>query len=110
MPIYDIAGLKVKMDRCGGRIERQGVAYLAKDQSESQHIDIEILVDDQRIQNAVNEHPELNSDDWEYMISTRRLSGTRAFFCTPPALWLTAWLMPFLRIPAWANPPTHSFG
>lgn len=69
MPIYDIAGLKVKMDRCGGRIERQGVAYLAENQSENQHIDIEILVDDQRIQNAVNEHPELNSDDWEYMIT-----------------------------------------
>lgn len=69
MPIYDIAGLKVKINHCGGRTERQGVAYLAENQDESQHIDIDISVDDNRVKEAMAEHPELNQDDWEYMIT-----------------------------------------
>lgn len=69
MPIYDIAGLKVKINNCGGRTEKQGKAYLSPNQDENQHIDIDINVTEERIKTAVLEHPELNSDDWEYMLT-----------------------------------------
>lgn len=69
MPIYDIAGLKVKIENCGGRTLRQAKPYLAKDQSDSQHIDITVNVDEERVARAVKEHPELSEPDWDYMIS-----------------------------------------
>lgn len=69
MPIYDIAGLKIKMNNCGGRTKKQGKAYLATDQNANGHIDIDIDVSEQRINASVQKHPELNRDDWEYMLT-----------------------------------------
>lgn len=69
MPIYDIAGLKVKMVDPKGRTKAQARPYLAQDQSDEQHIDIVIDVDESRVQRAMKEHPELIQDDWEYMLT-----------------------------------------
>ena len=69
MPIYDIAGLKVKIDNIGGRTERQALPYLSADQSENQNIDIAINVSQDRIIKSHEEHPELGLDDWEYMLT-----------------------------------------
>lgn len=69
MPYYDIAGLKVKMINPTGRTKKQAEKYLAEDQSEGQEVDITINIDEQRVAEAVAEHPELNSNDWEYMLS-----------------------------------------
>lgn len=69
MPIYDIAGLKVNMVNPKGRTAKQAQPYLAVDQDENQHIDIVINVDEKRVLKAMEEHPELVQDDWEYMIT-----------------------------------------
>lgn len=69
MPIYDIAGLKVNMVNPKGRTAKQAQPYLAADQDENQHIDIVIDVDEKRVLKAMEEHPELVQDDWEYMIT-----------------------------------------
>ncbi len=69
MAIYNIAGLTVKIENCGGRTLKQAKAYLSENQSESQNIDIVINVDDARVKRAVKEHPELSAPDWDYMIS-----------------------------------------
>lgn len=69
MAICDIAGLKVNIKNEKGRIAKQSVAYLAENQDENQHVDIVIDVDEQRVINYMNEYPELNQDDWEYMIT-----------------------------------------
>ena len=69
MPYYDIAGLRVKMNNCGGRSEKQAVPYLADNQSDDLEPDINILVDDKRVQAAMAEHPELSQGDWEYMLT-----------------------------------------
>ncbi len=69
MAIYDIAGLKVNIVNPHGRTEKQAVPYLAADQSENQHIDITIDITDERIKEAMAEHPELRQDDWEYMLT-----------------------------------------
>ncbi len=69
MAIYDIAGLKVNIINPRGRTAKQAVPYLADNQSENQHIDITIDIDDERIESAVEKHPELRQDDWEYMLS-----------------------------------------
>lgn len=69
MPIYDIAGLKVKINNCSGRTEKQAAAYLSPNQNENQKIDIEITIDQKRVEAETKAHPELNSDDWAYMIS-----------------------------------------
>lgn len=69
MAIYDIAGLKVNIVNPHGRTEKQAVPYLAADQSENQHIDITIDITDDRIKEAMAEHPELRQDDWEYMLT-----------------------------------------
>lgn len=69
MPIYDIAGLKVNMVNPKGRTAKQAQPYLAADQDENQHIDIVINVDEKRVLKAMEEHPELVQDDWEYMIT-----------------------------------------
>lgn len=69
MAIYDIAGLKVNIVNPHGRTEKQAVPYLAADQSENQHIDITIDITNERIKEAMAEHPELRQDDWEYMLT-----------------------------------------
>jgi hypothetical protein len=69
MPIYNIADLTVKINNCGGRTEKQAVPYLSNNQDENQDIDINIFVDDNRVKQAMAEHPELNQDDWEYMLT-----------------------------------------
>ena len=69
MPFYDIAGLKVRMNNCGGRSQAQAQAYLAENQDENQKFDIDINVDKQRVLDAMAEHPELTQNDWEYMLT-----------------------------------------
>ena len=69
MPFYDIAGLKVRMNNCGGRSQSQAQAYLAENQDENQKFDIDINVDKQRVLDAMAEHPELTQNDWEYMLT-----------------------------------------
>lgn len=69
MPFYDIAGLKVRMNDCGGRSQAQAQAYLAENQDENQKFDIDINVDRQRVLDAMAEHPELTQNDWEYMLT-----------------------------------------
>ncbi len=69
MPIYDIAGLKVNMINPKGRTKKQAQPYLANNQDENQHIDIVIDVDEKRVLRAMEEHPELVQDDWEYMLT-----------------------------------------
>lgn len=55
MPFYDIAGLKVRMNDCGGRSQAQAQAYLAENQDENQKFDIDINVDRQRVLDAMAE-------------------------------------------------------
>lgn len=69
MPFYDIAGLKVRMNDCGGRSEKQAKPYLAENQDEKQPYDIDIFVDDQRVKTAMQEHPEMSQGDWKYMLT-----------------------------------------
>lgn len=69
MPIYNIAGLKVNMINPKGRTKKQAQPYLADNQDENQHIDIVIDVDEKRVLRAMEEHPELVQDDWEYMLT-----------------------------------------
>ena len=69
MPIYDIAGLKVKMDNCSGRTKKQAAAYLSQDQNRNQKIDIDISIDKKRVEAQAKAHPGLSRDDWEYMLS-----------------------------------------
>ena len=69
MPIYDIAGLKVRIDGCKGRTLKQAVPYLSSDQSESENADIVINITEKQINSAIAEHPELNAEDWDYMLS-----------------------------------------
>ena len=69
MAICDIAGLKVDIKNIKGRTEKQAVPYYSASQSENQKADITINVTPERIKAAMAEHPELNSDDWEYMLT-----------------------------------------
>lgn len=69
MAICDIAGLKVDIKNEGRRTEKQARAYLCDNQSEEQDIDITINVSDERIKNAIKEHPELGESDWEYLLT-----------------------------------------
>lgn len=69
MAIYDIAGLKVNIIDEKGRTAKQAVPYLADNQDLNQHIDIVIDVDEKRVLAAMEEHPELIQDDWEYMLT-----------------------------------------
>ncbi len=69
MPICDIAGLKVDIRNCGGRTEKQAIPYISENQSENQNIDIVIDVTKDRVEEAVKEHPELQQDSWEYMLT-----------------------------------------
>lgn len=57
------------MNNCGGRSEKQAIPYLSKNQNDEQKVDINIFVDDKRIKSAMAEHPELNQDSWEYMLT-----------------------------------------
>ncbi len=69
MAVYNIAGLKVKIVDPKGRTKKQGMAYLSENQDENQHIDITVDITQKRILDAVREHPEMNQNDWEYMLS-----------------------------------------
>lgn len=69
MAIYDIAGLKVNIVNPTGRTKKQAQAYLSPDQSENQNIDITINIDEKRVARSMQEHPELDSNDWEYMLT-----------------------------------------
>lgn len=69
MAIYDIAGLKVNIKHPTGRTEKQAIPYLAENQDENQETDIVIDVTEKRVLEIMAEHPELNQDDWEYMIT-----------------------------------------
>lgn len=69
MAFYDIAGLRVRIDKCAGRTMKQAKAYLSDNQDESNEADIVITVNDKRVKEAMGEHPELNQDDWEYMLT-----------------------------------------
>lgn len=60
MPIYNIAGLKVKMDNCGGRTKKQAAAYLSQNQDEKQKIDIDIKVDAKTVEAQAKAHPGLS--------------------------------------------------
>lgn len=69
MAICDIAGLKVNIKNDGGRTGKQARPYLSENQNEEQHIDITVDVSEERIKAAMEEHPELNQSDWEYMLT-----------------------------------------
>lgn len=69
MAICDIAGLKVNIKNEKGRTAKQLIPYLAADQSEEQSIDITIDVNEDVVNRYVKAHPELNQDDWEYMLT-----------------------------------------
>lgn len=66
MPIYDIAGLRVSMNQ-GGRTAAQAVPYLSDDQNKK--ADVIINVTPERVKETMEEYPQLNQDDWEYMIT-----------------------------------------
>ncbi|MGN1421033.1 MAG: hypothetical protein ACI4XC_05925 [Eubacterium sp.] len=68
MSVYDIAGLRVEIKNEKGRTEKQAVPYLSDNQS-LEKIDIVIDVDEKRVLSAMEEHPELVQDDWEYMLT-----------------------------------------
>ncbi len=68
MAVCDIAGLRVDIKNMVGRTGKQAQPYLSEDQDES-NVDIVINVSPQRVEAARKEHPELNSDDWEYMLT-----------------------------------------
>ncbi len=69
MAICDIAGLKVNIKNNSGRTAKQAISYLSDNQNEEQDIDIVIYVTEERIKSAMEEHPELQQDDWEYMLT-----------------------------------------
>lgn len=69
MAIYDIAGLTVEIKNPCGRTAKQAIPYLSDNQDKNRHIDITIDVNKERVRAAMQEHPELNSDDWEYMLT-----------------------------------------
>ena len=60
MPFYDIAGLVVEIKHPTGRTEKQARPYLCKDQ-EGQTADITIDVTEQRVTDAMAEHPEMTT-------------------------------------------------
>lgn len=68
MAFYDIAGLTVEIKNEKGRTAKQAIPYLSKNQN-IKTADIVIDVDEERVLNAMKEHPELVQDDWEYMLT-----------------------------------------
>ena len=69
MPYYDIAGLRVKIERCSGRTEKQSRPYLAENQSDDLKPDIIINTSEEKIHHYMEKHPELGYDDWAYMLT-----------------------------------------
>ena len=69
MPYYDIAGLRVRIERCGGRTEKQARPYLSQNQNDDIKADIVIDVSDEKINSHIEKHPELGYDDWAYMLT-----------------------------------------
>lgn len=68
MSVYDIAGLRVEIKNEKGRTEKQATPYLSQNQS-GENVDIVIDVDEKRVLSAMEGHPELVQDDWEYMLT-----------------------------------------
>ncbi len=68
MAICDIAGLRVDIKNMTGRTGKQAQPYISEDQNE-ETVDFVINVSPERVEAAKKEHPELNSDDWEYMLT-----------------------------------------
>lgn len=68
MAVCDIAGLRVNIENMTGRTGKQAQPYLAENQDKTD-IDINISVTPARIEAMKKEHPELNGDDWEYMLT-----------------------------------------
>lgn len=68
MAVCDIAGLRVDIENMTGRTGKQAKPYLSDNQDNSD-IDIEINVTPERVDAMKREHPELNGDDWEYMLT-----------------------------------------
>ena len=69
LPIYRIAGLTVNLENRGGRTEKQAKPYLCQTPCAPEEADITIHVSEERISQMVKEHPEMNRDDWEYMLT-----------------------------------------
>ena len=69
MPFYDIAGLRVEIKNCFGRTEKQAIPYLSKNQSGEVKAQIVIDVSDERIRARAEQHPELDYNDWAYMLT-----------------------------------------
>lgn len=69
MAICNIANLTVDVKNFNGRVKKQCLAYLSDNQDENQKIDITIDVSKDRIEACMKEHPELNYEDWEYMLT-----------------------------------------
>ncbi|MBR1763271.1 MAG: hypothetical protein IJ731_07920 [Eubacterium sp.] len=69
MPYYNIAGLRVKIENCSGRTEKQAVPYLSDNQSDETKPDITVSVSEEKLQRYMSEHPELGYDDWMYMLT-----------------------------------------
>ena len=69
MSYYDIAGLRVKFERCGKRTEKQAKPYLSDNQSDEIKPDIVVNVSDEKISSYAKEHPDVSYDDWDYMLT-----------------------------------------
>ncbi len=65
MGLYNIAGLNVEMDCKGGLVLSRCAAYKAPADAVA---DIVVDVKEQEIEKAQSEHPEMNHEQWEYMI------------------------------------------
>lgn len=68
MAVCDIAGLRVDIKNMTGRTGKQAKPYISDNQDETD-IDIKIDITPARVEAMIREHPELNSDDWEYMLT-----------------------------------------
>lgn len=69
MSVYEIAGLRVEIKNEKGRTGKQALPYLSDNQSKD-NIDVIIDVDEKRVLSAMEQHPELVQDDWEYMLTS----------------------------------------
>lgn len=71
MQSYVIAGLRVRM-ACEGRTERQAIPYQAEFEGEP---DITIDVPETVVERECRAHPELNADDWRYLLTGKQFAG-----------------------------------
>lgn len=113
MPFYDIAGLVVEIKHPTGRTEKQARPYLCKDQ-EGQTADMTIDVTEQRVTDAMAEHPEMNRDDWYYMLTGSdfytQLLKFRGILLHSSCVVVDGAAYAFPQTAAPANPPTPPCG